>query len=268
MSTSCRVEAEQVPAGGLERRLALGLGGQPDGLHRVDPERLDDRLPAVHAGEHTARRVGRPRHTAHMAGIDHAPPRARRADGDAARRRRAGSSRSGSAGRCATPTPEIEALTGRTVRELRDELGTDAMHDLEAEALLGRWPTPGRTSSAPRRRWSTARTASRRSAATASPWRGSPSRPRPRRSASRPAPIGRGTATTRARSSPARRGSGSRRSGRWTRSSSRPTTGAGRRRRRDPRGARRGDRAGLRPGGLAAAPRRAAGTLSVPTGAW
>src|SRR5690348_616627 len=32
--------------------------------------------------------------------------------------------------------PEIEALTGRTVRELRDELGTDAMHDLEARALL------------------------------------------------------------------------------------------------------------------------------------
>ncbi len=31
---------------------------------------------------------------------------------------------------------EIEALTGRTVKELRDELGTDPMHDLEAEALL------------------------------------------------------------------------------------------------------------------------------------
>jgi shikimate kinase len=31
---------------------------------------------------------------------------------------------------------EIEALTGRSVRELRDELGTDAMHDLEARALL------------------------------------------------------------------------------------------------------------------------------------
>ena len=31
---------------------------------------------------------------------------------------------------------EIEALTGRSVRELRDELGTDAMHDLEAQALL------------------------------------------------------------------------------------------------------------------------------------
>jgi len=31
---------------------------------------------------------------------------------------------------------EIEALTGKTVRELRDELGTDAMHDLEAQALL------------------------------------------------------------------------------------------------------------------------------------
>lgn len=31
---------------------------------------------------------------------------------------------------------EIEARTGRTVRELRDELGTDAMHELEARALL------------------------------------------------------------------------------------------------------------------------------------
>jgi shikimate kinase len=31
---------------------------------------------------------------------------------------------------------EIEALTGRTVKELREELGTDAMHDLEARALL------------------------------------------------------------------------------------------------------------------------------------
>ena len=32
--------------------------------------------------------------------------------------------------------PEIEAMTGRTVKELRDELGTDPMHDLEAKALL------------------------------------------------------------------------------------------------------------------------------------
>ena len=31
---------------------------------------------------------------------------------------------------------EIEAHTGRNVRELRDELGTDPMHDLEAQALL------------------------------------------------------------------------------------------------------------------------------------
>jgi shikimate kinase len=31
---------------------------------------------------------------------------------------------------------EIEAMTGRTVKELREELGTDAMHDLEARALL------------------------------------------------------------------------------------------------------------------------------------
>jgi shikimate kinase len=31
---------------------------------------------------------------------------------------------------------EIEAQTGRSVRELRDELGTDSMHDLEAQALL------------------------------------------------------------------------------------------------------------------------------------
>jgi shikimate kinase len=32
--------------------------------------------------------------------------------------------------------PEIEAMTGRTVKELRDELGTDPMHDLEARVLL------------------------------------------------------------------------------------------------------------------------------------
>jgi shikimate kinase len=32
--------------------------------------------------------------------------------------------------------PEIEAMTGRTAKELREELGTDAMHDLEARALL------------------------------------------------------------------------------------------------------------------------------------
>jgi shikimate kinase len=31
---------------------------------------------------------------------------------------------------------EIEAMTGRSVRELRDELGTDGMHELEAGALL------------------------------------------------------------------------------------------------------------------------------------
>lgn len=32
---------------------------------------------------------------------------------------------------------EIEARTGRTVRELDETVGTDAMHALEAEALLG-----------------------------------------------------------------------------------------------------------------------------------
>jgi shikimate kinase len=38
---------------------------------------------------------------------------------------------------------EIEAMTGRSVRELRDELGTDAMHDLEARALLRALADPG-----------------------------------------------------------------------------------------------------------------------------
>jgi shikimate kinase len=38
---------------------------------------------------------------------------------------------------------EIEAAEGRTVRELRDELGTDAMHDLEAQALLRALARPG-----------------------------------------------------------------------------------------------------------------------------
>ncbi|HEX5827333.1 MAG TPA: shikimate kinase [Candidatus Limnocylindrales bacterium] len=38
---------------------------------------------------------------------------------------------------------EIEAGEGRTVRELRDELGTDAMHDVEARALLRALARPG-----------------------------------------------------------------------------------------------------------------------------
>ena len=73
-----RVEVEQVPARGLERRLALRLGGQPDRLDRVDPERLDDRLPAVHGGEDTRlRRPGplrrsRPDGTLRACRLDHA----------------------------------------------------------------------------------------------------------------------------------------------------------------------------------------------------
>jgi hypothetical protein len=47
------VEVEEVPAGGPERRLACLDRGQPDGLDRVDPERLDDRPEAVHR-----RRIG------------------------------------------------------------------------------------------------------------------------------------------------------------------------------------------------------------------
>jgi hypothetical protein len=46
-----RVEVEQVVPGRLERRLALLHRGQPDGLHRVDPERLDDRAPRLHEME-------------------------------------------------------------------------------------------------------------------------------------------------------------------------------------------------------------------------
>ncbi len=37
---------------------------------------------------------------------------------------------------------EIEARTGRTVRELDETVGTDAMHALEAEALLGAIGSP------------------------------------------------------------------------------------------------------------------------------
>ena len=38
---------------------------------------------------------------------------------------------------------EIEAATRRTVRALRDELGVDAMHDLEARQLLDALAAPG-----------------------------------------------------------------------------------------------------------------------------
>jgi len=39
--------------------------------------------------------------------------------------------------------PEIEAATGRTVRTLRDEIGVDAMHELEARQLLDALAGPG-----------------------------------------------------------------------------------------------------------------------------
>ena len=39
--------------------------------------------------------------------------------------------------------PEIEAATGRTVRTLRDEIGVDAMHELEAHQLLDALAAPG-----------------------------------------------------------------------------------------------------------------------------
>jgi shikimate kinase len=39
--------------------------------------------------------------------------------------------------------PEIEAVTGRTVRTLRDEIGVDAMHELEARQLLDALSVPG-----------------------------------------------------------------------------------------------------------------------------
>jgi shikimate kinase len=38
---------------------------------------------------------------------------------------------------------EIEAMTGRTVRELRDEIGVDAMHELEVRRLLDALAAPG-----------------------------------------------------------------------------------------------------------------------------
>ena len=63
----------------------------------------------------------------------------------------------------------IEAATGRSVRELRDEIGTDAMHDLEATALLRALEAPGPASSARPRAPSTATTAARHSADRVSP---------------------------------------------------------------------------------------------------
>jgi shikimate kinase len=39
--------------------------------------------------------------------------------------------------------PEIEAATGRTVRELRDEIGVEAMHAIEARQLLDALAAPG-----------------------------------------------------------------------------------------------------------------------------
>ncbi len=41
--------------------------------------------------------------------------------------------------------PDIEARTGKTVRELRDQVGTDRMHRLEADALLRSLDEPGPT---------------------------------------------------------------------------------------------------------------------------
>src|SRR4029079_2295269 len=38
---------------------------------------------------------------------------------------------------------EIEAATGHTVRALRDEIGVDAMHELEARQLLDALSSPG-----------------------------------------------------------------------------------------------------------------------------
>jgi hypothetical protein len=43
------VEVKQVVAGRLQVRLALVDGGHPDRLDALDPERLDDRAPALHA---------------------------------------------------------------------------------------------------------------------------------------------------------------------------------------------------------------------------
>ena len=39
--------------------------------------------------------------------------------------------------------PEIEAATGSTVRAIRDEIGVDAMHELEARQLLDALAVPG-----------------------------------------------------------------------------------------------------------------------------
>jgi shikimate kinase len=44
---------------------------------------------------------------------------------------------------------EIEAATGRTVRELRDEIGVDSMHELEARQLLDALAAPGPSVVAP-----------------------------------------------------------------------------------------------------------------------
>jgi hypothetical protein len=56
-----RVHVEQVVAGCLDGLGALDARGQADRLNRVDPERLNDRAPAIHRGEDTPRRRSRER---------------------------------------------------------------------------------------------------------------------------------------------------------------------------------------------------------------
>ena len=46
------VQVEEVVAGLAEMPVALLDGGHPDRLDALDPERLDDRLPAIHDAEH------------------------------------------------------------------------------------------------------------------------------------------------------------------------------------------------------------------------
>ena len=54
------MDVEQVPAGGAQGRVAFLDAPQPDRLDRVDAERLDDRLPALHPMSIGASAGGRP----------------------------------------------------------------------------------------------------------------------------------------------------------------------------------------------------------------
>ena len=215
------VQVEQVPAGGLERPLALGLGGQPDRLDGVDAEGLDDGLSSGPSpGGYAAGAVRHAPCSPHTTGLSDARL------GPCSTSSWWVSMGSGKttvgtlvalsalAGPLRDSDADIAAREGRTVREIRDALGTRAIHDLEAAHLCDALADPEPASSAPRPPPSTippsgcpARTDGRRvlahrdarhrrrpfrgPAAPSAVWRGSRDVPRAAGGGSRPAvPLG------------------------------------------------------------------------------